>query len=107
MTCAQLDAGRRCNAEKNKSVTSYILHPKLTIVIPRTEKSLELRLVGKVTKRSKQDLRGLLDTIAYGGVVTQTSPTTTKIQKPSAREVKVRNNDIAKFGNKAGRNTPL
>ena len=66
------------------------------------EKSLELRLVGKVTKRSKKDLRCLWHIIAHGSVVTQTFPTPTKIQEPSAREVRVRNNDIAKYAPKQG-----
>ena len=85
MQRAQVDAGRRYNGDHNKSVSRFILHPKLNNPIPRTEQSLDLKLARKVTKRSKRDLRGL-----------RSSP-----------EVSVRNSDIAKFGTRAGRNTDL
>ena len=43
---AQLDAGRRYNGDKNKSISRFIMHPKLNNPIPRTEQSLELKLEG-------------------------------------------------------------
>ena len=57
MTKTQIDAGRRYNGDKNKSVSRFIQHPKLTNTIPRTERYLELKLARKVSKRSKWDLR--------------------------------------------------
>ena len=59
MQKAQVDAGRRYNGEHNKSVSRFIMHPKLNNPIPRSEKSLELKLARKVCKRSTRDLRGL------------------------------------------------
>ena len=58
-TKAKVDAGRRHNGDKNKSVSRLILHPKFKNPIPRTERSLELKLARKVSKRSMRDLRGL------------------------------------------------
>ena len=104
MTKAQVDAGRRYNGDKNKSISRYRVryaigvHPKLNNPIPRTEQSLELMLAGKVSKRSKKDLRGLWETLASGSTVMRTSPITTVIKEPGVPEVKVRNSDIAKFG---------
>ena len=57
MQKAQVDAGRRYNGDRNKSISRFIVHPKLNNPIPRTEKSLDLKLARKVTKRSKRDLR--------------------------------------------------
>ena len=53
---AQVDAGLRCNSDKNKSVSRFILHPKLTNPIPRSETSLEFKLARKMSKRSKKDI---------------------------------------------------
>ena len=104
MTKAQVDAGRRYNGDKNKSVSRFILHPKLTNPIARTERFFELKLARKVSKRSKRDFRGLWETLAPGSTVMRTSPTTA-IKEPGVPEVKVRNSDIAKFGTQAKRNT--
>ena len=52
MSKAQVDAGRRYNRDKNKSVSRFILHPKLTNPILRTERSLEFNLTRKFSKRS-------------------------------------------------------
>ena len=106
-TKAQVDVCRRCNGEKNKSVSRFILHPKLTNPIPRTERSQELKLAWKFFKRSKRDLIGLWGTIAPGSTVVRTSPKTTAIREPGVPEVKVRNSDFAKFGTRAERNTEL
>ena len=107
ITKAQLDAGRRYNGDKNKSVSRFILHPKLTNPIPRTERSLELKLARKISKRSKKDLRGFWETLVPGCTVVRTSPTTTAIKEPGVPEVKVRNSDIAKFGTRTERDTEL
>ena len=57
MTKSQVDAGRRYNGDKNKSISWFILNPKLSNPRPRTEESLELKLARKVSKGSKRDLR--------------------------------------------------
>ena len=102
-----MDAGRRHNGEHNKSVSRFIVHPKLNNPIPRSEKSLDLKLARKVTKRSKRDLRGLWETLAPGSTVVRTSDTTTVFKEPGVPEVRVLNSDIAKFGTRAERNTDL
>ena len=107
MQKAQVDAGRRYNGDRNKSISRFIAHPKLNNPIPRTEQSLDLKLAPKVTKRSKRDLRGLWETLAPGSTVVRTSDTTTVIKEPGVPEVCVRNSDIAKFGTRAERNTDL
>ena len=107
MQKAQVDAGRRYNGEHNKSVSRFIMHSKLNNPIPRSEKSLDLKLARKVTKRSKRDLRGLWETLAPGSTVVRTSDTTTVIKEPGVPEVRVRNSDFAKFGTRAERNTDL
>ena len=107
MQKAQVDAGRRYNGDHNKSVSRFILHPKLNNPIPRTEQSLDLKLARKVTKRSKRDLRGLWETLAPGITVARTSDTTTVIKEPGVAEVCVRNSDFAKFGTRAERKTGL
>ena len=91
MQKAQVDAGRRCNGEHNKSVSRFIMHPKLNNPIPRSEKSLDLKLARKVTKRSKRDLHGSWETLAPGSRVVRTSHTTTVIKEPGVPEVRVRN----------------
>ena len=103
MQKVQVDAGRRYNGEKYKSISRFIMHPKLNNPIPRSEKSLEMKQARKVSKRSKKDLRGLWETLAPGSPVVRTSPTTTVIKDPGVPEVRVRNNDIAKFGTRAER----
>ena len=107
MQKAQVDAGRRYNGDHNKSISRFIVHPKLNNPIPRTEQSLDLKLARKVTKRSKRDLRGLWETLAPGSTVVRTSDTTTVIKEPRVPEFCVRNSDIAKFGTRAERNTDL
>ena len=104
---AQVDAGRRFNGEHNKSVSRFIIHPKLNNPIPRSEKSLDLKLARKVTKRSERDLRGLWETLAPGSTVERTSDTTTVIKEPGVPEVRVRNSDIPKFGTRAERHTDI
>ena len=107
MQKAQVDAGRRYNGEHNKSASRFIIHPKFNNPIPRSEKSLDLKLARKVTKRSKRELRGWWETLAPGSTVERTSDTTTVIKEPAVPDVRVRNSDIAKFGTRAERNTDL
>ena len=107
MTKSQVDARRRYNRNKEKSISRFILHPKLSNTIPRTERSLELKLARKVPKRSNRDLRGLWETLASGCTVVRTSPSTTAIKEPGVPEVKLRKIDIANFGRRAERNTEL
>ena len=107
MQKAQVDAGRRYNGDTNNSVSRFIMHPKLNNPIPRSEKSLEIKLARKVSKRSKRDLRDLWETLAPGSTVVRTSETTTFIKEPRVPEVSVRNSDIAKFGTRTERNTEI
>ena len=86
-------------------ISRFILHPKLSYPIPRSDKSLELKLARKVPKRSKRDLRGLRDTLAPGSTDVRISDTTTVIKEPGVLHLKVRNSDIANFVKKAERNT--
>ena len=104
MQKAQVDAGRRYNREHNKSVSRFIKHPKLNNPIPRSKKFLEIKLARKVSKRSKRDLCGCGK---HWPRVVRTSPTTTVIKEPGVPEVRVRNNDIAKFGTRTERNTDV
>ena len=107
MQKAQVDAGRSYNGDKSKSISRFIMHPKLNNPIPRSERSLEVKLARKVSKRSKRDLRGLWETLAPGSTVVRTSPTTTVIKEPGVPEARLRNNDIANFRTRAERNTDL
>ena len=107
MQKAQVDAGRSYNADENKSISQFNMNPKLNNPIPRSERSLEVKLARKISKRSKRDLRGLWETLVPGSTVVRTSPTTTVTKEPGDPEVRVRNNDIAKFGTCAERNTDL
>ena len=97
MQKAQEDAGSRYNGDTNKSVSTFFMHPKLNNPIPRSQKSLEIKLARKVSKRFKRDLRGLWETLAPGSTVVRTSDTTTVIREPGFPEVSVRNSDIAKY----------
>ena len=107
MQKSQVGAGRRYNEEHNKSVSRFIIHPKLNNPIPRSEKQLDLKIAQKVTKRSKRDLRGLWETMAPGSTVEIPSDTTTVIKELGVPEVRVRNSEIAKFGTRAERHTDI
>ena len=48
MQKAQVIAGRGYNGDKNKSVSQFIMHPKLNNPIPRSEKSLDIKLARSV-----------------------------------------------------------
>ena len=107
MTHAQGEAGRRYNGDKIKSASRFILQPKITKPVCRTENSLELKLARKLNKRSKKDLRCLWDALAPGIVVTRTSPTSTTLREPGVPEVRLRTNDFVRFGSDLLRNSPL
>ena len=107
MKRTEIDAGRRYNSDKNKTVCRFILHPKLINPNRQWETSLKLLLARDVTKQSKRNLRGFCDTLAPESTVKRTSPTTIVFREPRVPEVTVRNSDVAKFGTKAKQNTYL
>ena len=108
MNKAQQDAGLRYRDSDNKE-SRFIIHPKLTNPIPRTEKSLNVKLARKLPNknRAKRQLAGLYEVLKPGSFVTKFSPTTTIINEPGRSPVKVRDIDLAKFGTKAERSTNL
>ena len=107
MNRTAIDAGRRYNSDKNKTVCRFILHPKLTNPNPQSENSLKLMLARDVTNQSKRNLRGFCDTLAPESTVKRTSPTTIVFREPRVPELTVRSRDVAKFGTKAEQNTYL
>ena len=109
MCRAQQDAGRRYRDSDNKESRFTIIHPKLTDPIPRTEKSLNVKLARKLPnkKSAKRQLAGLYEVLQPGSFVTKSSPTTTIINEPGRSPVRVRDSDLAKFGTKAKRSTNL
>ena len=107
MQKAQVDAGRRYDGDTNKLVSRFDMNQKLNKHNPRSEKSLEIKLARKVSKRSQRDLRCLWETLAPGSTVFRTSETTTVIKEPGVPEVSVRYSNIANFGTHAERNTEL
>ena len=108
MNRAQQDAGLRYRDLDNKELR-FIILPKLTNPIPRTEKSLNVKLARKLPnkKRAERQLAGLYEVLKPGSSVTKSSPTTTIINEPGRSPVKVRDSDLAKFGTKAERPTNL
>ena len=108
MIKAQQDAGLRYR-DSDKKESRFIIHPKITNPIPRTEKSLNVKLAGKLPnkKRAKRQFAGIYEVLKPGSFVTKSSPTTTKINEPGRFSVKVRDSDLAKFGTKAERSTNL
>ena len=104
MCKAQQDAGRRYRKSTNKE-SRFIIHPKLTNPIPRTEASLNVKLARKLPhkKGAKKQLAGLYEVLKPGAFITKSSPTTAIINEPGQSQVKVRDSDIAKFGTKAER----
>ena len=108
-TCrAQQDAGRRYRDFDNKE-SQFIIHPKISNPIPRTEASLNIKLARKLPnkKRAKGQLAGLYEVLKPGSFVTKSSPTTTIINEPRRAPVKVRDSNLANFGTKAERATNL
>ena len=77
--------------------------------IPLKERAAELNLARKVhgKRRSKKNLEGLYEVLAPGSQILKVSPTTSTIKEPGKQVVTVRNSDIAKFGTKLERQTPL
>ena len=108
MCAAQQDAGHGYRDSTEKE-SRFIVQPKLTNPIPRTEASLKVKLARKLPhkKRTKKQLGGLYEVLKPGAYVTKSSPTTTIISEPGRLPVKVRDTDIAKFGTKAQRATNL
>ena len=107
MTPAQLDAGRRYNGKQNKQVSLFNLDSKLTNPVPCTEKTLEPKIARKVANRSTEVFLGFWDTLAPRSVVSRTSSKSTVFREPGVPEARVRKKNIAKFGAKIERNTPL
>ena len=89
--------------------TRFILHPKLSNPIPRTEASLKVKLAQNFPnkKRAKRQFAGLYEVLKPGSYVTKSSPATTIINEPGQAPVKVRDSDLAKFGPKAEQATKL
>ena len=108
MNKEQQDSGLRYRDSDDKE-SRFIIHPKLSNPIPRTEKSLSVKLARKITnkKRAKRQLAGLYEVLKPGSFVTKSSPTTTIINEPGRMPVKVRDSDLAMFGTKAERSTNL
>ena len=65
MKKAQVDAGRRYNGDYNKSVFRSIIHPKLN-PIPRSEKSLDLKLTAKSDEKIEEGPPWLVGNIGSG-----------------------------------------
>ena len=108
MNKAQQDAGLRYRDADNKE-SRFLIHPKITNPIHRTEKPLNVKLARKLPnkKRAKRQLAGLYEVLKPGSFVTKSSPTTTIINEPGRSPVKKRDSDLAKFGTKAERSTNL
>ena len=108
MCRAEQDTGRRYRNSDNKE-SRFIIHPKISNPIPRTEASLNIKLARKLPnkKRAKRQLADLYEVLKPGSYVTKSSPTTTIINEPGRAPVKVRDSDLAKFGTKAERATNL
>ena len=104
MCQGSLDAGS-CYQDSDNKESRFITHPKLTDLIPRTEKSLSVKLARKLPnkKRAKRQLAGLYEVLKPGSFVKKSSPTTTIINETGRSPVKIRNIDLAKFGTKAER----
>ena len=108
MCQAKQDANRRYRDSDNKE-SRFIIQPKISNPIPRTEASLKVKPARKLPnkKRAKKQLSGLYEVLKPGSYVTKSSPTTNIINKPGRSPVKVRDSDLAKFGTKAERATNL
>ena len=102
MNRAQLDAQRRYNVKKNKSVPKFFSSKKLTDPISRNEKSLEPKQARKVFQC---DLCGHYKKLAPGSVVSRTFPTTSKIKLSNLSEYRLPKSDLAKFRTKTKGNT--
>ena len=104
MCQAQQDLGRRYRDSTDKGLR-FIIHPKLTDPIPRTEASLKVKLARKLPhkKRAKKKLAGLYEVLIPGSYIAKSSPTTTIINEPGQSSVKVRDSDLEKIRTKAER----
>ena len=102
------EAMKRQKEDPNKE-PRLISHPDVGQSIPRTERSLEVKLAKKSPrkKRSKKSLDGLYDVLAPGSSVIKTNEYTSVIKETGKRDVTIRNSNLAKFGTKAERDTEL
>ena len=102
------DATRRKNAN-SETESRLITHPDVGLPVPRTETSSSIKLAKRKpgTKMSKKSFDGLYKVLAPGSSVVKTYAYTSVIKEPDKREVTIRNSDLAKFGNKAERQTEL
>ena len=100
---------RHSDRDSEDKELRFILHSKISSSIPRTEAALKVKLSRKLLnkKRAKKQLAGLYEVLKPGSYVTKSSSTTTIINEPGRSPVKVRDNDLAKFGTKAERATNL
>ena len=108
MCAAQQDAGCRYRDSTDEN-SRFIICPKLTNPIPRTEASLKVKIARQHPhkKRRKKQLAGLYEVLKPGANVTKSSPITTIFNDPGRSLAKVRDRDIAKFGTNAERATNL
>ena len=102
--CRAQDAGRRYR-DSSKKESRFIIHPKISNQIPRSEASLNVKLARKLPNknRAKRQHAGLYEVLKPGSYVTKSSPTATIINEPGRAPVKARDSDLAKFGTKAER----
>ena len=107
MTRASNEAKERERASTDGE--SRFLKTKAIRAIPLKERAVELNLARKVhgKRRSKKNLEGLYEVLAPGSHILKVSPTTSTIREPGKPIVTVRNSDMAKFGTKLERQTPL
>ena len=92
---AQQDAGRRYRDSTDKE-SRFIIHPKLTDPMPRTETSLKVKVARRLPhkKRAKKQQTGLNEVLKPGSYVTKSSPTTTIINEPGRFPVTVQDSDL-------------
>ena len=88
---------------------SRFLKMKAIRAITLKERAVDLNLARKVhgKRRSRKNLEGLYGVLAPGSHILKVSPTTSTIKEPGKTIVTVRNINIAKFGTKLERQTPL
>ena len=107
MTRASNEAKERERASTDEE--SRFLKTKAIRPIPLKERAVELNLARKVhgKRRSKKNLEGLYEVLTPGSHILKVSPTTSTIKEPGKPIITVGNSDIAKFGTKLERQTPL
>ena len=75
----------------------------------RKEESTQLSLAKKrpAHKRAKKDLQGLYELLAPGSIVVKGDNDTCSKKKPGKPQVTVLKTDVAKFGTRGEKDTPL